>query len=117
MRNRIIGYLAIAVLITAVVMGLGFRINHPQTGLSSALGSAKSSLTLYKHGKSAAVGDKVVVQVEGIGPGLGIVKSKTPESLDIDLGATFIRVDSDDVLGKLIAVIPFFGAVLGVVGL
>jgi hypothetical protein len=35
----------------------------------------------------------------------------------VDLGATFTRIEKTEVLGTLIAVIPFFGSVLGIVGL
>ena len=98
-------------------MGAGLRLNHLQGGIGSALGSAKSSIALYKHGNSAAVGSKVIVNVKGIGPELGIVKATSDTTVDVDLGATFLRIDKTDVMGKLIAVIPFFGSVLGIVGL
>jgi len=117
MRNRIIGWVVIVAIVTGAFMGLGFRLNHLQGGIGSALGSAKSSLALYKHGTSAEVGSKVIVNVNGVGPELGIVKSATETTVDVDLGASFIRVDKTQVLGKLIAVIPFLGSVLGIVGL
>ena len=117
MKNRLIGYVAIFAIVTAVFMGLGFRLNHLQGGIGSALGSAKSSLALYKHGNSAEVGSKIIVNIKGIGPELGIVKSATDKTVDVDLGATFLRVEKKEVLGKLIAVVPFFGSVLGIVGL
>jgi hypothetical protein len=117
MRNRIIGWVVILAIVTGAFMGLGFRLNHLQGGIGSALGSAKSSLALYKHGTSAEVGSKVIVNVNGVGPELGIVKSATETTVDVDLGASFIRVDKTQVLGKLVAVIPFLGSVLGIVGL
>jgi hypothetical protein len=117
MRKRIIGWVVIVAVVTGAFMGLGFRLNHLQGGIGSALGSAKSSLALYKHGTSAEVGSKVIVNVNGVGPELGIVKSATETTVDVDLGASFIRVDKTQVLGKLIAVIPFLGSVLGIVGL
>jgi hypothetical protein len=98
-------------------MSVGFRLNHLQGGIGSALGSAKSSLALYKHGTTAEVGSKVIVNVKGIGPELGIVKSATDTTVDVDLGSTFTRIDKKDVLGKLVAVVPFFGSVLGIIGL
>jgi hypothetical protein len=117
MRNRIIGWVVILALVTGVFMGVGLRLNHLKGGIGSALGSAKSSLALYKHGTSDAVGSKVIVNVKGIGPELGIIKSATATTVDVDLGATFTRIDKKDVLGKLVAVVPFFGSVLGIVGL
>jgi hypothetical protein len=117
MRNRLIGWVVILAVVTGLFMGLGFRLNHLQGGIGSALGSAKSSLALYKHGTTAEVGSKVIVNVKGIGPELGIVKSATETTVDVDLGATFTRIEKKDVLGKLVAVVPFFGSVLGIVGL
>ena len=110
-------WVAILAIVTGVFMGLGFRINHLQGGIGSALGSAQSSLALYKNGTSAEVGSKVIVNVEGVGPELGIIKAVSETSVDVDLGAKFLRVDQKEVLGKLIAVIPFFGIPLGWVGL
>jgi hypothetical protein len=117
MRNRLIGWVVILALVTTLFMSVGFRLNHLQGGIGSALGSAKSSLALYKHGTTAEVGSKVIVNVKGIGPELGIVKSATDTTVDVDLGSTFTRIDKKDVLGKLVAVVPFFGSVLGIVGL
>jgi hypothetical protein len=117
MRNRLIGRLVILVLVIVVFMGAGLRLNHLQGGIGSALGSAKSSIALYKHGTTAEVGSKVIVNVKGIGPELGIVKSATDQTVDVDLGATFLRIEKKDVLGQLIAVIPFFGSIVGIVGL
>lgn len=117
MRNRLIGWVVILALVTGLFMSLGLRLNHLQGGIGSALGSAKSSLALYKHGTSAEVGSKVIVNVKDSGPELGIIKSATETTVDVDLGAKFLRLEKTEILGKLIAVIPFFGSVLGIVGL
>lgn len=113
MKTKLIAIAAIIV----VLFSLGFRIIHPQDGLSSAMGSAKSSIVLYKHSSQYAVGSKVVVEVAGQGKQSGIVKSATDETVDVDTRAAFVRVKQEDVLGKLIVVIPFFGTILGIVGL
>ena len=55
--------------------------------------------------------------MKDIGSGLGIIKGAKGGNVDVDLGATFVRVSQKDVQGKLIAVIPFIGSILGVVGL
>ena len=113
MKTKLIAIAAIIV----VLFSLGFRIIHPQDGLSSAMGSAKSSVVLYKHSSKYAVGSKVVVEVAGQGKQSGIVKSATDETVDVDTRAAFVRVKQEDVLGKLIVVIPFFGTIFGLVGL
>ena len=109
MKTKLIALAAIAV----VLFALGFRVIHPENGLSSAMGSAKSSVVVYKHSSSYAIGSKVVVEVAGQGKQSGIVKSATPETVDVDTRVAFVRVKQEDVLGKLIVVIPFFGTVKG----
>ena len=109
--------LAVAALVLAVFLAFGFRIIHPADGLNSALGSAKSSVAIYKSAGQVLPGDKVLVPVKDFGTQLGVVKSVKSGSADIDTGAAFVRVKQSEVTGKLIAVIPFFGIPLGWVGL
>lgn len=109
--------LAALAAIAVVLFALGFRLIHPADGLTSAMGSAKSSVVLYKHGGTFEVGDKVVVEVSGQGKQSGVVKSASPEAVDVDTRAAFVRVKNEDVLGKLYLVIPFFGTIFGIVGL
>lgn len=113
MKTRLIALAAILV----VLFALGFRGVHPENGLSSAMGSAKSSIVIYKPAGEYAVGAKVVVEVSGQGKQSGIVKAATAETVDVDTRAAFIRVNQKDVLGKLIVVIPFFGTLFGLIGL
>ncbi len=113
MKTKLIALAAIFV----VLFALGFRVVHPENGLESAMGSAKSSIVLYKSSSSCAVGHKVVVEVAGQGKQTGIVKSASDGSVDVDTLVSFVRVKNEDVLGKLIIVVPFFGTILGVVGL
>ena len=113
MKTKLIALAAIA----AVLFALGFRLAHPQDGLESVMGSAKSSLVIYKKADKVAVGQKVVVVVAGSGNQLGVVKSATDETADVDTKSAFVRVKQDEVVGKLVAVIPFFGILFGLVGL
>ena len=103
--------------IAGVLFMLGFRAVHPADGLTSAMGSAKSSIVIYKHGGTYDVGQKVVVEVSGQGKQSGIVKSATPEAVDVDTRAAFVRVKQEEVLGKLYLVVPFFGTLFGLIGL
>lgn len=113
MKIKVFATLAILV----VLFALGFRVVHPEGGLQSAMGSAKSSVVVYKPTDKYSVGSKVVVEVAGQGKQSGIVKSATNESVDVDTISAFVRVKHEDVLGKLIVVVPFFGTLLNVVGL
>ena len=103
--------------ILVVAFALGFRAIHPADGLTSAMGSAKSSIVIYKDSEKFEVGQKVVVEVSGQGKQSGIVKSANPDSVDVDTRAAFVRVKNEDVLGKLYLVVPFFGTIFGIVGL
>jgi hypothetical protein len=109
--------LAVVALVLVVFFAFGFRLTHPSDGLQSALGSAKSSVAIYKSVGQVLPGDKVLVPVEGSGTQLGVVKSVKAGTADVDTGAAFVRVKQSEVTGKLIAVIPFFGIPLGWVGL
>lgn len=113
MKTKLIA--AVATLL--VLFALGFRAGHPQDGLQSVMGSAKSSVVIYKHSGSYQVGQKVVVIVAGQGLQTGIVKAATPESVDVDTRAAFIRVSQSEVSGKLIVVVPFFGTIFSLIGL
>lgn len=113
MKTKLIAVAAIFV----VLFAIGFRVVHPENGLESAMGSAKSSIVIYKSSSNYAVGHKVVVEVAGQGKQTGIVKSASDGSIDVDTLVSFVRVKNEDVLGKLVIVVPFFGTILGVVGL
>ncbi len=113
MKIKLIALAAILVLLVTV----GFRVIHPENGLSSAMGSAKSSVVIYKHSSNYAVGHKVVVEVAGQGKQTGVVKSASDGSVDVDTLVAFVRVKDEDVLGKLVVVVPFFGTLLNIVGL
>lgn len=113
MKIKLIAIVAILV----VAFALGFRAVHPADGLSSAMGSAKSSIVIYKSSGKYEVGQKVVVEVSGQGKQSGVVKSASPEAVDVDTRAAFVRVRQEDVLGKLYLVVPFFGSLFGIIGL
>jgi hypothetical protein len=113
MKTKLIAIAAIFV----VLFALGFRVIHPENGLQSAMGSAKSSVVIYKSSSNYAVGHKVVVEVAGQGKQTGIVKSASDGSVDVDTLVAFVRVKNEDVIGKLVVVVPFFGTLLNVIGL
>jgi hypothetical protein len=113
MKTKLVAIAAIFL----VLFALGFRVIHPENGLQSAMGSAKSSVVIYKSSSNYAVGHKVVVEVAGQGKQTGIVKSASDGSVDVDTLVAFVRVKNEDVIGKLIVVVPFFGTLLNVIGL
>ena len=117
MRKSWLKPVAAIAVVAVLFLVAGFRIGHPVSGLSTALGSAKSSLAIYKPSGQSTVGSKVVIEIDGLGKAIGIVKSAASGNVDVDLGATFNRVSEKDVSGKLVAVIPFLGSVFGIIGL
>lgn len=110
---------AVALLLLAVLYGMGLRIAHPQDGLKNALGSAKSGLVVYKNKPSFTVGSKVLVKIESPAPSplLAFVMGNKADTVEIQAGASIQTVKSSQVYGSLVAVIPFLGSILNVVGL
>jgi hypothetical protein len=114
-RKRI----AIAVLLIVVLFAFGFRIGHPQDGLKNALGSAKSGVVFYKTGADFKVGAKAMVRITQPNPSpiIAFIVSTEGDNVQIQSGTEVITVKKEQVYGKLIAVIPFLGSILSVVGL
>jgi hypothetical protein len=114
-KKTVVGVAAVLVIFYA----LGFRIGHPQDGLKNALGSAKSGLVVYKNKPSFIVGSKVLVNLDAPTPSplLAFVMGNKADTVEIQAGASIQNVKSSQVYGTLVAVIPFLGSILSVVGL
>ncbi len=120
MLDRVKKPLAIALVVILAGFLLGFRVGHPHSGLRSALGSAESSIALYKHIGEPTIGTKVVVAVPGEpknSPALGIVKVVSQGTVEVQFGNRVEVIAIKEVQGKLIAVVPFFGSLVGLLGL
>jgi hypothetical protein len=112
--------LIIALVVIVAFFALGFRIDHPQSGLKSALGSAKSSLAIYRGVGQPSIGNKVLVNLPGApgdSPALAIVRTVSGGKVEVLLDNKIQIVSEKDIVGKLVLVVPFFGAILGIVGL
>ena len=114
-RNRI----ATALLLIVVLFASGLRLGHPQDGLKNALGSAKSGVILYKTGADFKVGAKAMVKMIDPNPSpiIAFIVSTEGDNVQIQSGTEVVTVKKEQVYGKLIAVIPFIGSILSVVGL
>ena len=101
-----------------ILFGLGLRLGHPESGLKSALGPANSNIAVYWQGNSVAKGDNVVVSTgkPGEDPALAVVAGTTPGFVDIQSGRELQRIESNQVHGKLLAIIPFIGYLVDLVG-
>lgn len=120
--------LIVAGVILAVLYFFGFRITHPDDGLNSWMGSAKSSLAIYQGADEYQLGQKVVfdytyddgrtVTYTGVvlsvnGDRIGVDSNDTQRNASIFRG----ELKADEIRGKLFVVVPFFGTILGIVGL
>ena len=118
MRNSF--KVAIVVVAVALVMSaLGFRLGHPQSGLSSAVGDAKTSILLYKKVDKFSAGDRVLVDIgdSELSPATSIIRSVDGKNIEVQAGELRVQVTSDQIKGRVLALFPFLGALLSVVGL
>jgi xanthosine utilization system XapX-like protein len=107
------------VVIIALLGVLGIRVGHPHSGLSSALGSASSSVVIYKTTKDLSVGSKYfgANDVKELTPVLGLVSEAGKDYYTIKNGKFLERVSKNQARGKMLVVIPFIGYLFSVVGL
>lgn len=114
-RNRI----AALLLVLVILFAAGLRLGHPQDGLKNALGSAKSGIVVYKTGVEFKTGAKVMVTMDAPGPSpiIAFVVRANGDTVEIQSGVEVIKVKRSQIYGELLAVIPFIGSVLGIVGL
>jgi hypothetical protein len=118
--NSSVKKIAIGVIaVLLILLALGFRVGHPQDGLKNALGSAQSGLVVYKNKPSFTVGSKVLVKLDAPAksPLLAFVMGNKADTVEIQAGTSIQTVKSSQVYGTLVAVIPFLGSILSVVGL
>jgi hypothetical protein len=109
-----------AILGVLVLLGVfGFRVGHPNSGLSTALGSASSSIVIYKADKNLEVGDKIFGASldKSLSPVLGEVAEKGKDDYAVQNGTFLERMTKEDTRGKMVVVIPFIGYLFNIVGL
>lgn len=117
--------LVITAVVLAVLFAFGIRLTHPSDGLTSAMGSAQSGIVVYKGASEVKKGDKIVFQLkDGVCPEcvyLGIVMTSDAAGVGVDAKNIITQINPEDVKssikGKMIVIVPFFGKILGIVGL
>jgi hypothetical protein len=119
MSSRVLRPIILVLIFLLILFGLGLRFDHPESGLKSALGPANSSIAVYWHGNSGDKGDKLVVSTgkPGQDPALVLVTGNAPGFIDIQSGQELQRIPINQVHGKLLAIIPFIGFPLNLIGL
>lgn len=112
------GKIVVGILLVVVVFFVsGIRGAHPQSGMDHALGSAASSVAIYRVTSNFDMDDKVVVGLPSNGPALGIVRGVFGDAYDVQIDAQLFRLNEQDIDGKMLVVIPFLGSLLGLLGL
>ena len=117
--SRVLRPVILILIFFLILFVLGLRVDHPESGLKSALGPAKSSIAVYWDGNSVSKGDNVIVTTgkPGQDPTLAVVAAITSEYVDIQSGRELQRIEPNQVHGKLLAIIPFIGYLVNLVGL
>ncbi|MGA0866445.1 MAG: hypothetical protein ACO3YA_05350 [Candidatus Nanopelagicaceae bacterium] len=112
------GKIVIGVLVAVVLFfAFGLRITHPQSGLDHALGSAQSSVALYRVTDTFSMDDRVIAALPTDGPALGVVRGEFGDAYDVQIGSQLFRLNKQDIDGKMLVIIPFIGSLLGLFGL
>jgi len=118
-NSRLVKWIGGLMVLLAILFAAGIRVAHPHDGLKNALGSAQSGLVVYQKNPSLTLQEKVIVRIEdpAKSPLLAFVSANDGKTLQVQSGAAAIAVQSSQVYGKLILVIPFLGSILNVIGL
>ena len=116
--SRVLRPVILVLIFFIILFGLGLRLGHPESGLKSALGPAKSSIAVYWKGNSVSKGNNVIVTTgkPEQDPTLAVVAGTTSGYVDIQSGRELQRIESNQVHGKLLAIIPFIGYLVDLVG-
>jgi hypothetical protein len=107
----------VALIVT--LFAFNISIAHPQSGLDTALGDAKSSLMIVQSKDVYVVGESIVgdTQSESNNPVFGVIAAVGDGvyMLNGDLG--YLSVAQDEVRGKVLAIAPWWGKLASFVGL
>ena len=117
MNRRNTRTIAGALAVVLLLFLFGFRIGHPDAGIGTALGTAQSSVVIYKKGQVTDYEAKILAVTGDGKTGLGVVAGTDTKQVYLSLGDRFETVKAEKIKGKLLWVVPFLGSVVGVVGL
>lgn len=117
--RRWVNTIAISLLVIVVFLMLGLRISHPKSGLNSAVGSAKTSLVIYKKVDKIEVGQRVLVNTgaKDVDPVVAIAKTVSANSVDVQTERMLVQVTNQNVKGRIVALFPFIGGIFSAIGL
>jgi len=119
LKRNWLGIGLVVVLVGALMFSIGFRVGHPNSGLRSAVGSAESSIVLYRQTEKLSAGDRVLVDIGDplLSPATSIIQSIAENSVVVQAGGITVTVEEDKVKGKILALVPFVGSILSIFGI
>lgn len=117
MNRRNTRTLAGALALVLLLFLFGFRIGHPDAGIGTALGTAESSVVIYKKGQVTDYESKILAVTGDGKTGLGVIAGTDTKQVYLSLGDRYETVQAEKIKGKLLMVVPFLGSIVGFVGL
>lgn len=117
--RRWIRSIAVVLVLAVVFMMLGLRVAHPKSGLNSAVGSAKSTLVVYKKAESFSVGQRLLVNTgdRNVDPVVSIARTVGDSTVDVQTDRMLVQVSNSEVRGRIVALFPFIGGLFSAFGL
>lgn len=117
--RRWINSIAVVLLLAVVFTMLGLRVAHPKSGLNSAVGSAKSSIVIYKKAESFSVGQRLLVNTgsRDMDPVITIARTIGASTVDVQTDRMLVQVPNKEVKGRIVALLPFIGGLFSAFGL
>jgi hypothetical protein len=114
--NKKVALFVIAAILLFYVLGI--RVVHPKGGLSNGLGSAASGLVLYKTGTESVIGTKVIVDFSKPheSPILAAIASNQKASITVQTGSKLEEVQTNQIRGRLLVMVPFLGELFTLIG-
>lgn len=116
MSKNQIRAIAIGAALIVILAISGVRIAHPHSGVGTVIGSAKSSLVIYKKGHETGYKSKIVATVSDGTTALGVIAGTDTKQVYLSLGDRYETVKAEKIQGKLLAVLPFIGSIFSIFG-
>lgn len=118
MRNWV-RTIAVVLVLAVVFTMLGLRVAHPKSGLNSAVGSAKSTLVVYKKVNTYEVGQRLLVNTgdRNVDPVITIARTVSDGAVDVQTDRMLVQVSNSEVRGRIVALFPFIGGLFSAFGL
>ena len=113
--NTITAFLLLVVVFTL----LGLRVAHPKSGLNSAVGSAKSSIVIYKKADSFQAGQRLLVVTgsRDLDPVVTIARTVSEKTVDVQTDKMLVQINNTEIKGRIVALLPFLGGLFSAFGL